>query len=324
VTFPALARSDRLRSSRRWRAIAGNLILALLATGFLVEYLTHVAMEIPHEKRHHLVTAAELAPEVRDVTTTTSDGLTVAAWWWPVAHEEGAPVILVHGLGGSRADMWRGLKLVHGLGRSTLAIDLRGHGESAPGLPTSFGWRERLDVEAWITWLQVKQGPETRPVLWGTSLGAVTCLLAAAEDTRIGGVIADAPFDTFRHTLIRHAALYYHLGDSLLVPLVAWRIGAEDHVPVDDLDCVKAAARIHVPVLFIAGELDQRMPPADVRRIYDAANPPKSWFVVPQAGHSRRPFHPDFCAAVTTYLQQSAFPSPASSTSALPKPTNLR
>ena len=208
-----------------------GLALVVLALGTFVEYLAHIAVQIPHEKRGHIVTATELSPEVQEVTTTTSDGLAVSAWWWPVAHEAGAPVILVHGLGGTRADMWRAINLAHGLGRSTLAIDLRGHGRSGPSL-TSFGWRERLDIEAWISWLQAKQGAGTRPVLWGTSMGAVSCLLAAAEDPQVSGVIADAPFDTLRHTLVRHAALLFHLPDSPLISLVAWRIGAEDAVPV--------------------------------------------------------------------------------------------
>ena len=90
----------------------------------------------------------------------------------------------------------------------------------------------------------------------------------------------------------------------------------------DRVDCLKAAQKIHVPMLFIAGELDQRMPPADVRSIYDAASGPKSWFLVEKAGHSYRPFHPDFCAAVTAYLQQSAFA--AAAPDALPKSPNLK
>jgi pimeloyl-ACP methyl ester carboxylesterase len=304
-----------------WKTLAVGVLLLVLATAALVEYLAHVAVQIPHEKRNHIVTAAELSPEVQEVTTTTSDGLTVSAWWWPVAHEAGAPVILVHGLGGTRADMWRAINLAHGLGRSTLAIDLRGHGRSAASL-TSFGWRERLDVEAWIGWLQAQEGAGTRPVLWGTSMGAVACLLAAEEDQQVSGVIADAPFDTLRHTLVRHAALLYHLPDSPLISLVAWRICAEDAVPVDEIDCLKAAQKIHVPMLFIAGELDERMPPADVRSIYDAAAGPKAWFLVEKAGHSWRPFHPDFCAAVTAYLQQSTFV--ATSSGALPKSPNLK
>lgn len=278
----------------------------------LVEYLAHVAVQIPHESRRQVIQAASLSPEIQDVTTVTSDGLRVTAWWWPVVQAQGAPVILVHGLGGSRADMTKAMKLVHDLGRSALAIDLRGHGESAASL-TSFGWRERLDVEAWIGWLQTRVGEETHPVLWGTSLGAVTCVLTAAEDGRVGSLIADAPFDNLRHTLTRHAALYYNMPDFPYVPLVAWRIAEEDNIPVDRVDCVCAARQIHVPILLIAGELDNRMPPSDVHRIYEAANSPKTWFVMPQTGHSWRPFHSDFCQAVTTFLQQSAVASRLSS-----------
>lgn len=305
MTFADSSRRQWLVRPWTLRLIVGGLALVIGLNVALVEYLTQVAVQIPHESRQHTVTAASLSPEVQDVTTMTSDGLRVAAWWWPVAKPQGAPVILVHGLGGSRADMTKALQLAHEQGRSALAIDLRGHGESSPSL-TSFGWRERLDVEAWISWLQTRVGAETHPVLWGTSLGAVTCVLTAAEDGRVGGLIADAPFDTLRHTLTRHAALYYNMPDFPYVPLVAWRISEEDDIPVDRVDCVCAARQIHVPILLIAGELDNRMPPSDVHRIYEAANSPKSWFVIPQTGHSWRPFHPDFCQAVIAFLRQSA------------------
>ena len=276
----------------------------MLALAGVVEYLTHVALTVRHEKRSHIRTATEISPEIQTVTTLTPDGLKLSAWWWPATGNQGEPVILVHGLGGTRADMWRAMKLVHDQGRNALAIDLRGHGQSAPAQP-SFGWREKQDVKAWMTWLASREKREVHPLLWGTSMGAVTCLLAAAEDPRAGGVIADAPFDNLTHTLDRHASLYYSgLINPPLVSLVAWRIGAEDHLPVAEVDCVRAVRKIHVPVLLIAGELDQRMPPGDVRRIYEAANKPKAWFVVANAGHSFRPFNDDFRAAVIAFLKR--------------------
>ena len=92
----------------------------------------------------------------------------------------------------------------------------------------------------------------------------------------------------------------------------SWRFEEEDAIPVYRVNCVAAVRRIHAPVMLIAGELDQHMPPRDVRRIYDAAAEPKSWFEFPGAGHTGRPLHPDYVAALTEFLAQSATSHPSS------------
>ncbi len=56
----------------------------------------------------------------------------------------------------------------------------------------------------------------------------------------------------------------------------------------DQYDAVGDAKKIHAPIVFIAGELDDEVPPEKVKSIYDNANEPKQFIVVPSIGHNYR------------------------------------
>jgi uncharacterized protein len=56
----------------------------------------------------------------------------------------------------------------------------------------------------------------------------------------------------------------------------------------DQYDAVADAKKIHVPIVFVAGELDDQVPPELVKKIFDNANEPKQFIVIPSVGHDYR------------------------------------
>ena len=68
----------------------------------------------------------------------------------------------------------------------------------------------------------------------------------------------------------------------------------EFHVPYshaidkDKYDVVEEVKRIKVPIIFIAGELDDICSPELVREIFDSANEPKKLTLIPGIGHDYR------------------------------------
>jgi pimeloyl-ACP methyl ester carboxylesterase len=69
---------------------------------------------------------------------------------------------------------------------------------------------------------------------------------------------------------------------NLIVALTAARIGFNP----DDGDVEAAIRQLNVPILFIAGSADRRMPPALAERMYNASpNPHKQLLIVPDATH---------------------------------------
>lgn len=285
---------------KRWLFRLGALgaLGGLLLFGFS-NFLADFASQVPPVARPSF-SPSVLGIATETVETTTADGLKVKAWWIPLTGSHRPPVIVVHGLGASKEHMMNYILLARQAGHPVLAIDLRGHGESDPSL-TTLGYREPRDIHAWLDFLEGRGF--NRAILWGTSLGAVTSLRAAAEDGRVAGVIADAPFDTLRNTLAIHGKYLFGLPPFPFAPATAWQLGRKLHFDVDDVDSVAAVRRIRVPVFILAAEKDRRMPLPTVRRIYDAAGDPKKWWVIPGADHETRTFLPDFQAQVTEFLK---------------------
>jgi len=73
-------------------------------------------------------------PAVQELSLETSDGIRVAAWYYPAATEATptATVILVHDLGGSHATVEDLARALQKAGCAVVAPDLRWHGSSRP------------------------------------------------------------------------------------------------------------------------------------------------------------------------------------------------
>ncbi len=277
--------------------------LASFGTGFFAigRMLAHFATTVPPAARPN-ATPALLGLPYEEWSAVSEDGVHLKAWWVPSPGQPRlAPVIVIHGLGAGKEFMLGYASYLHAQGRGALLIDLRGHGGSDPSL-TTLGAREPLDIAAWVALLHDRGLPP--PILWGTSLGAVAALRAAeaAAPGTLAGVIADAPFDTLRHTLAVHARLFFNLPEFPLVPLTAWQIGRRLDIRVDDIDSGKAVRSLHLPLLLIAAEHDRRMAPDSIRRLFAEANEPKRFYLIPGEDHESRHFGPGFQKALTDFL----------------------
>lgn len=56
----------------------------------------------------------------------------------------------------------------------------------------------------------------------------------------------------------------------------------------DQYDVVADVKKINAPIILITGERDEQVLPADVKEIYDNANEPKKFIVIPGIGHDYR------------------------------------
>jgi pimeloyl-ACP methyl ester carboxylesterase len=221
---------------------------------------------------------------VENVEFTTGDGKTLRGWWNP--GEAGQPVVLFcHGLNRSRGEMLDRAAETRRRGYGVLLFDFRDHGVSDPAYRT-LGIHETRDVCAASAFVQ-KNAPSRPQWLWGVSLGASTALLGANTCGGFSGVVSDSAFLSIRDTVSHHFNLIFRLPSwpiaNAIVALTGWRMGMK----IDDGDVEAAVKRLRdVPILFIAGGKDVRMPPAVARRLFDAsANPSKQFLLVPEARH---------------------------------------
>jgi len=221
---------------------------------------------------------------VESVEFRTSDGLTLRGWW--SAGKADFPVIIFcHGLNRSRLELLERAGEASKRGYNVLLFDLRNHGESDRA-HTTLGILESRDVAAASQYVRVK-APGQPQLLWGVSMGAATALLAVRDYGGFAGVVSDSSFPSFRETIEHHVRLLFHIPSFPVANLLVWITGVRLHLDPDSGNVEEAVRRFgNVPVLFIAGGADRRMPPGVAQRLFDANQSPlKKLLVVPGAGH---------------------------------------
>jgi pimeloyl-ACP methyl ester carboxylesterase len=242
--------------------------------------------------------------EVTPVEFTSRDGVALKGWWNP--GESTRPVIIYsHGLNRSRLELLERGAESNRRGYGVLLFDLRNHGESGSAY-TTLGITESRDVCAASEFVKAKV-PGRPQVLLGVSMGASSALIAAKQCPGFAAIISDSSFLSFRETVAHHLGLYFRLPAfpiaNIIVGTTAFRMG----IDADDGDVEQAVKSINVPILFVAGGDDKRMPPALAQRLLDAAkHPSRKLVTVPNARHGEA-FNTNkelYLKAVDEFLEQ--------------------
>ena len=256
--------------------------------------------------------AEEVGLPVENVTFVSSDGVPLGGWW--SSGESGKPaIIFVHGLNRSRVEMLERAAEAHHRGYGVFLFDLRNHGESGQA-HTTLGILETRDVCAAEEAVRAR-APGNPQYLWGVSMGAATALLSVKDCGPVAGVISDSSFISFRHTIAHHLGLYFHLPSFPIANLIVGITAVRTGIDPDQGDVEKAIRSSDaVPVLFIAGDKDRRMPPDVARRLFDASSSPRrQLLVIPGAGHGEA-FREDrtrYLETVFSFLEPAPAPAAA-------------
>ncbi len=293
------------RPRRRWFRRPGPWIAVLCALAVLfytAEGYFNTASSIGENPRWRGINRgpADYGLAGETVAFSSTDGIALKAWWMPAAGPARANIIIAHGIDHTRQVMLsRAAFLVHA-GYNVLALDLRGHGESAAQY-SSPGYLEARDVLGAIQYVRAR-GQHGPIVLMGVSLGAATSLLAAAQSTQVSAVVADGAYPSGRAVFDNINAHFVHssrvnpllravfLANSVpgvprAIALMYYLRTGIDLGP-DLVAVLPAASRLQIPVLLISGGHDWIVPTAQARQIFDVLpNSHKSLVVIPNANH---------------------------------------
>ena len=200
-------------------------------------------------------------------TFTTDDDLDLEAWYVP-AREPSASrtIILFNGNAGNRANRVQLAARFAEYGWSTLLVDYRGYGGN-PGLPSERGLER--DAHAALKYVLSRSDVDpSRIVYFGESLGAAVAIRLAV-DFPPAALILRSPFSSMTAIGTRH------------YPFLPVRWLLRDRFP-----SITRIGQIKSPTLFIAGDSDAIVPLADSQLLFDAANEPKRFVIIPDADHN--------------------------------------
>ena len=175
------------------------------------------------------------------------------------------------------------LPMLRDLGFNILVPDQQAQGESQGDFIT-FGALESDDSLEWLgeirRYAQLSGFERARIGVMGESMGAVTALLTMAkanspsvkmEDKPLF-CVADCPFSNFDSLMELRAEKHGGKNALRLLPLVKSIIKSRSGADMDEVNTVKAAAAIRVPVLLFHGT-DDPLVPASMSQEIAAANP---------------------------------------------------
>jgi len=268
----------------RW----GRISLRLLEYGLALWLVFSISgcWFITHTKRAEVLQPKLSAEVYDDVEFVSEDGLRLSGWLLK-AQQPLFGAVVCHGWQMNRMALFDRAMWLYERGGNVLVFDMRAHGRSAGEL-CSLGHHEVKDVRAAIGYLTERQlaGEPPRVFLWGHSMGAVACLLAADSES-VRGVVAEAPFDNMTNSIGMFLKSRGHLPPIPLTQSISWmvcrRVGMDD--PVD----VRPACRRlkDVPVFLLTGGRDRVVSPFMATRVYESLGGPKRRFVVPEGTHNR-------------------------------------
>lgn len=128
----------------------------------------------------------------------------------------------------------------------------------------------------------------------GHSRGGQVALLTAARDSKITKVVAIMPSSRrsgnpaqaaeWERAGVRHSTRDVQGSDEIK----EYTLPYSSYVDQKSYDVESEVKNIHVPAIFITGELEKTVLPEHVKALYDAANEPKKFINIPGLGHDYR------------------------------------
>jgi len=238
----------------------GLLVLLRLFESSLIYFPGHQRVLIPPP--------SWLGLPVERVEIPTEDRVKLVGWVIPAPSDSsGLWLLICHGNAGNLSEFDRPLHYagLRQLGMSLLAFDYRGYGES-DGAPSEQGLYRDADA-AYRFLREIRGVPADRIVVFGHSLGSAVAIHLASRQPAAGLIVEGA----LTSATDRGGELYPYLP-------IRW-------IARSRFSSIDKVSGIAVPKLFLHAADDDVIPQAHGRRLFDAAQEPKT-FVELQGGHA--------------------------------------
>jgi fermentation-respiration switch protein FrsA (DUF1100 family) len=238
-------------------------------------------------------TPARLGMKFEEVHIPSGSGANqgdLFAWWIPAEKADAPTMLYLHGNEkniGAAHDLNNAARF-HDMGYHLLMVDYRGYGKSTGTGPSEAGIY--ADAEsAWRYLIRQRTIDPKRTIIFGHSLGGAIALNLALHHPEAAGVIAES---TFTSMMDMAESKYYYLPVDLLLN--------------QRFDSIGKLSRMKVPMLFIHGIWDRRIPHQMSQRLFESAPQPKFLKLIEGGEHDNSALVAplEYRAAVSEFVQR--------------------
>jgi fermentation-respiration switch protein FrsA (DUF1100 family) len=191
-------------------------------------------------------------------------------WWIPAKSPEIGVVLHLHGNAMNVGANVGQASHFHQLGLSVLLIDYRGYGWSEGNFPHEAQVYQDART-AWNYLTQERGVPPEQIILYGHSLGGAIAIHLATHHADAAGLIVQSSFTSIRHMIDRTMRFGVFPIKLLLT---------------QQFDSLSKVPSLQMPILFVHGSADARVPADMSETLYAAAPEPKQLYIVPAADHN--------------------------------------
>lgn len=195
--------------------------------------------------------------EFEEEFVKTEDGINLHTWLLLQPNSENTPTLIYfHGNAGNMGFLLKNAALMFAIAKvNILLMDYRGYGRS-DGIPSESGIN--LDADAVLKYcIKHPRLTNSKMVLFGRSLGgAVAISLAQRYPSLVAGVIVENTFLSVGDMVDVLMPFLKHIRRFVL------KMNWDSHIKIADLK---------MPIMFIAGDSDELVPPIQMRTLYNLA-----------------------------------------------------
>lgn len=221
-----------------------------------------------------------------DTYITSSDNLKLHAYEVKNENKTDKWAIVVHGYTSEGKLLSSKAKHLYNMGYNVLVPDLRSHGTSE-GNYIGMGWHDRLDIIDWINYI-VKNNPNSKIALHGTSMGSATVLMVSGEKlpSNVKAIVADCGYTSVYDEFSYQLKQLFNLPAFPIMNFSDVVTHIRAGYCLNDASAINQVKKSTTPILYIHGDKDDFVPYYMMDELYNATNSEKEKLTIEGGEHA--------------------------------------
>ena len=201
--------------------------------------------------------------------------------------ETARTVIICHGVTENKINSMKYARLFERLGFNSVIYDHRRHGDSG-GRTTSFGYYEKIDLQAIVHAVRERIGKRALLGIHGESMGAATTILYAGTfKDEANFHIVDCPFSDFSEQILHILRKNTPIRSSMALRIANVFLKMRDGYTLNLVSPREVVRNITKPVLFIHSLEDDFILPYMTEELYEAKQGDKMLKLFRKGAHAK-------------------------------------